>query len=221
MSTDELSVAPTESKLRVFISYSRVDGAFMEMLREALIARGYEVSIDKTDIVPGEDWRKRLEGMILKVEAVVFVISPDSVARWDAPPPSEAICAWEIRRTLELGTLERELHVCGCHNPSNTAGKSPSDTSIFAAAAAMAASSGISRTQAQSRNWRPSRRQLRKSRCLTMTSRRCLMGCGDRRHEVRDQAYILAPVAVLPHAFPHELIGAQESAPNGLGSATG
>ena len=26
--------------------------------------------------------------------------------------------------------------------------------------------------------------------------------------------------AVLPHAFPHELIGAQESAPNGLGSAT-
>ena len=46
--------------MNVFISYSRVDGVFAEMLRDALVARGHTVRLDKQDIVPGEDWRKRL-----------------------------------------------------------------------------------------------------------------------------------------------------------------
>lgn len=99
MSTADLAVASIEPKLRVFISYSRVDGVFAEMVRDALVARGYTVRLDKQDIVPGEDWRKRLDGLILEVEAVLFVISPDSVARWDA----NSVCAWEIKRTVELG----------------------------------------------------------------------------------------------------------------------
>ncbi len=90
-------------KLRVFISYSRVDGVFAEMVRDALVARGYAVRLDKQDIVLGEDWRKRLDILILGVEVVLFIISPDSVDRWDDPPPHESVCAWEIKRTAELG----------------------------------------------------------------------------------------------------------------------
>jgi len=70
--------------------------------RAALEARGYDVRIDRSDIAPGEDWRARLEGLILAADAVVFVILPDTVARWDLPPADESMCAWEIRRTVEL-----------------------------------------------------------------------------------------------------------------------
>jgi TIR domain-containing protein len=90
-------------KPRVFISYSRKDGNFAMKLRNALNAHTYDAFLDRSDILPGEDWRKRLEGLILAADAVVFVISPDSVDRWDIPPPHEATCAWEIRRTVELG----------------------------------------------------------------------------------------------------------------------
>ena len=82
------------AKTRVFISYSRKDGAFAEKLRLALIAAGLEAYLDKEDILPGEPWRARLEGLILAADAVVFVISPDSMA-------SEH-CRWEVARTLEL-----------------------------------------------------------------------------------------------------------------------
>ena len=34
---------------------------------------------------------------------MVFVISPELIDRWDRPPPDEFVCAWEIRRTVELG----------------------------------------------------------------------------------------------------------------------
>ena len=40
----------------------------------------------------------------------MFVISPDSVDRWDNPPPAESVCAWEIRRTKELGKQLVAVH---------------------------------------------------------------------------------------------------------------
>ncbi len=86
----------------VFISYSRKDGAFAEKLHVGLLARGFDARLDMKDILKGEDWRARLESLILAADVVVFVLSPDSIARWDVPPPDEAVCAWEIRRTVEL-----------------------------------------------------------------------------------------------------------------------
>jgi TIR domain len=91
-----------KSTTSTFISYSRKDSAFAERLRSALVVSGFEVYLDTKDIAPGENWRLRLDDLILAADAVVFVISPDSVARWDLPPPDESVCAWEIRRTIEL-----------------------------------------------------------------------------------------------------------------------
>jgi hypothetical protein len=88
------NLAKPAERTSVFISYSRKDDAFAEVLRAALLKRGFEAFLDKEDILPGEDWRARLEGLIVAADAVVFVLSPDSV--------SSQHCAWEVDRTCEL-----------------------------------------------------------------------------------------------------------------------
>jgi hypothetical protein len=59
-------------KTPVFISYSRKDYAFAEKLRVALNDLGFQAYLDKEDILPGEPWRARLEGLILAADAVVL-----------------------------------------------------------------------------------------------------------------------------------------------------
>src|SRR5580704_2797770 len=54
--------------------------AFADRLEAALKARGFEPLIDRTEIYAFEDWWKRIEALIGKADAVVFVLSPDAVA---------------------------------------------------------------------------------------------------------------------------------------------
>ena len=49
------------NKTRVFISYSRKDQAFADILFKSLTERGYTALIDREDILPGEPWQNRLE----------------------------------------------------------------------------------------------------------------------------------------------------------------
>jgi hypothetical protein len=83
-----------ERKTRVFISYSRKDAAFAEQLLAALGDRGFDPFLDKKDILPGEPWRDRLGALIVSADAVVFIVSPDSIA--------SDICNWEIDETERL-----------------------------------------------------------------------------------------------------------------------
>jgi tetratricopeptide (TPR) repeat protein len=69
----------SESKAKVFISYSRKDIAFADHLDAALKARGFEPLIDRTDIYAFEEWWKRVEALIAQADTVVFVLSPDAV----------------------------------------------------------------------------------------------------------------------------------------------
>jgi WD40 repeat protein len=91
--TDRAHDAATarERKTRVFLSYSRKDAPFAARLVTALNERGLDAFIDKKDISPGEAWQERLAALILSADAVVYVISPDSVA--------SKICSWEIETT--------------------------------------------------------------------------------------------------------------------------
>jgi len=82
-------------KPRVFISYSRKDGSFADRLREGLIARGFDAYLDKHDILPGEDWKKRLSGLITRADVVVFCLSPNFVG--------SKICDWEVNEAELLG----------------------------------------------------------------------------------------------------------------------
>jgi formylglycine-generating enzyme required for sulfatase activity len=69
-----------QSKLKVFISYSRKDMAFADRLEAALNTRGFEPLIDRAEIFAFEDWWKRIKALIGRADTVVFVLSPDSVA---------------------------------------------------------------------------------------------------------------------------------------------
>ena len=82
-------------KAKVFVSYSRADLPFPRNLQAALSDLGYETFLDLHDIAKGENWKQRLDGMLLESDVVVFVLSNHWLA-------SET-CAWELRRTLELG----------------------------------------------------------------------------------------------------------------------
>ncbi len=90
---------PARSRLwprnKVFLSYSRKDGAFAQELLAALELLGFDAYLDKEDIAPGEPWEERLGSLIRLADTVVFIISPNSVA-------SEH-CGWEVEETARAG----------------------------------------------------------------------------------------------------------------------
>src|SRR5271167_2027588 len=84
-----------KGKLRVFISYSRVESDFADQLQAALQTCGFECVIDREDISGGEDWKTRLSALITESDTVVFVLSPTSAR--------SEICGWEVEHSAELG----------------------------------------------------------------------------------------------------------------------
>src|SRR4051812_22964366 len=86
---------PVAGRPDVFVSYSRRDKAFVEeTLFPALVARGKDVWIDLEDIPPADDWHDEVLRGVAAANAVVFVLSPDSV--------SSAVCGQEVDRAVEL-----------------------------------------------------------------------------------------------------------------------
>jgi WD40 repeat protein/tetratricopeptide (TPR) repeat protein len=67
------------TKLKVFISYSRRDLAFVDRLQVAMNEHGIDAAVDRTEIEKGEDWWKRIQQLITEADTVVFVLSPGSV----------------------------------------------------------------------------------------------------------------------------------------------
>jgi WD40 repeat protein len=84
-----------EKKLKVFISYSRRDLEFAQRIVAALEARGIAPKIDTRDLPTLEDWRRELLGFIREADAVVFIVSPNSIA-------PKSVCAWEVEQVAKL-----------------------------------------------------------------------------------------------------------------------
>src|SRR6185295_12725379 len=66
-------------RLKVFISYSRRDTIAADALVEALIARGFDVSIDRRDLPFGEKWQAELAEFIRLSDTVVWLVSEASI----------------------------------------------------------------------------------------------------------------------------------------------
>src|SRR5215471_1856113 len=81
-------------KLRVFISYSRDDLEFADQLDAGLEACGFHPMIDRHGIEGGEDWQRRLGGLIRDADTIVFVLSPSSAR--------SKMCAWEVDEAVRL-----------------------------------------------------------------------------------------------------------------------
>jgi hypothetical protein len=76
----EAILAETTSKTKVFLSYSRRDEAVAVRIGDALESvEGVEVLRDKDDILPAEQWRARLENLLLTADGVILCLSPDSL----------------------------------------------------------------------------------------------------------------------------------------------
>jgi hypothetical protein len=63
----------------VFISYSRLDQAFVKVLHQALVQSHYEAWVDWEDIPLSADWWREIEAGIEAADTFIFVISPDSL----------------------------------------------------------------------------------------------------------------------------------------------
>jgi tetratricopeptide (TPR) repeat protein len=84
-----------DRKTRIFISYSRKDIDFANLLCTQLLESGYQVLLDKTDIAPGEPWQERLSNLIKDADAIIFSVSPHSAA--------STVCQWEVNESSRLG----------------------------------------------------------------------------------------------------------------------
>ena len=94
MAGDAKDAKFSESRAKVFISYSRKDMEFADRLEIALKARGFEPLIDRTEVYAFEDWWRRIEGLIGKADTIIFVLSPDAVA--------SEICTKEVTYAASL-----------------------------------------------------------------------------------------------------------------------
>ncbi|UGY19615.1 toll/interleukin-1 receptor domain-containing protein [Bradyrhizobium septentrionale] len=83
-----------QKQLGVFISYSRKDVDFAQKIVAALEARGLTPRIDTRDLPKLEDWRRELLGFIREADAVVFIVSPNSIL--------SPVCAWEVEQVAAL-----------------------------------------------------------------------------------------------------------------------
>jgi hypothetical protein len=82
--------------LRLFISYSRADTAFVDEVVEGLeLVGNFEILLDRHSIASGEKWRERLAGLIEESDVAVFILSPDFVA--------SDVCGWEVAHAGEHG----------------------------------------------------------------------------------------------------------------------
>jgi len=82
-------------RIKVFISYSRQDGVeFVDRVEPELERGGFTPLIDRHQIADLEEWKQRLEHLIVQADAIVFVITPKAV---DSPH-----CGWEVRKAKEL-----------------------------------------------------------------------------------------------------------------------
>jgi tetratricopeptide (TPR) repeat protein len=87
------TASESESKAKVFISYSRRDMDFVDRLEPALLAQGFKTLIDREEIYAFEDWWKRIETLVTGADTVVFVLSPDSA--------TSEVCGKEIACAAE------------------------------------------------------------------------------------------------------------------------
>lgn len=93
-----------QERLKIFLSYSRRDAAFMRRLADALFARGYQPDFDQASYDPDnidtgisveDEWWQRLQAIIAASDLMVFIVSPASAG--------SKVCDEEIAYARALG----------------------------------------------------------------------------------------------------------------------
>lgn len=77
--TQPIDKAATTQRADVFLSYARVDLESAKTLATALADHGIDVAMDITHLVPGEDYVKRLDALLVGSAKVVFFATKNSI----------------------------------------------------------------------------------------------------------------------------------------------
>jgi hypothetical protein len=97
----------------VFISYSHADAEFVDSLAVQLVADNIHVWVDRWELHVGDSLRQRVETAMQGASAIVFVLSPESVASdWCQRELSAGLIReLEERRVIVLPVLIKECQV--------------------------------------------------------------------------------------------------------------
>ena len=74
--TTTQQIAKVENQL--FVSHSKTDGDFAELLKLKLERQGYSAWIDVDRLGPGVDWRQEIDDAIKKSMALIAIMSPEA-----------------------------------------------------------------------------------------------------------------------------------------------
>ena len=67
--------------MRLFLSYASEDRSEAERIHLALIGAGHKVFFDKSSLPEGGDYVQRIRSALARADAMVFLISPDSIKK--------------------------------------------------------------------------------------------------------------------------------------------
>lgn len=65
--------------MSVFISYSRQDSDFVDLLQRLLVSKGYDTWLDRRDISAGSRWDSAIEQALSRRSHVIVVLTPEAV----------------------------------------------------------------------------------------------------------------------------------------------
>ena len=91
----------------VFISYSRKDKAFVQVLNQALVESKYDAWVDWENIPLTADWWEEIKAGIEGADTFVCVISPDSITTAIKLLNNQALVSGQPKPKLGL-TLSRQ-----------------------------------------------------------------------------------------------------------------
>jgi hypothetical protein len=77
--SDEAAARPADSpplSERIFISYARVDSAFVDWLADQLEGNEYSIWLDRRDIQPGDVWDDRIDEGLRACKGMILVMTP-------------------------------------------------------------------------------------------------------------------------------------------------
>lgn len=66
--------------MSIFISYSRADSEFVDLLQRLLVSKGYSTWIDRRNIGAGSRWDQAIEQAIQAQSHLIVVLTPESAA---------------------------------------------------------------------------------------------------------------------------------------------
>ncbi len=105
---------PAEQEIQLFLSYSRADQSKVEQLYQDLVNSGYKPWMDVKDILPGENWDKRIRKAIEKSDFFLACLSIRSVDRrgYIQKEIKQALDQWQEKLEDDIYLIPVKLEEC-------------------------------------------------------------------------------------------------------------